>query len=61
MGNGMDEETKYYLIACGTKDYNAFEQLPSVETDLERVIDLFTRDFGYQRVLTDLDINPKKR
>jgi len=60
MGNGMDEETKYYLIACGTKDYNAFEQLPSVETDLERVIDLFTRDFGYQRVLTDLDINPKK-
>ncbi|WP_287728168.1 caspase family protein [Microcystis sp. M061S2] len=56
----MDEETKYYLIACGTKDYNAFEQLPSVETDLERVIDLFTRDFGYQRVLTDLDINPKK-
>lgn len=60
MGNDMDEEIKYYLIACGTKDYNAFEQLPSVETDLERVIDLFTRDFGYQRVLTDLDINPKK-
>ncbi|MCA2555026.1 MAG: caspase family protein [Microcystis sp. M04BS1] len=60
MGNDMDEEIKYYLIACGTKDYNAFEQLPSVETDLELVVDLFTRDFGYQRVLTDLDINPKK-
>ncbi|MCA2702766.1 MAG: caspase family protein [Microcystis sp. M179S2] len=63
MGNDMDEEIKYYLIACGTKDYKNLdpdEQLPSVETDLERVIDLFTRDFGYQRVLTDLDINPKK-
>jgi Caspase domain/vWA-MoxR associated protein C-terminal domain len=61
MGNGMDGETKYYLIACGTKDYkNPEDQLPSVETDLQRVIALLTRDFGYERVLPDLSINPKK-
>jgi hypothetical protein len=58
MGNGMDEEIKYYLIACGTKDYNAFEQLPSVETDLELVNSLFTSGFGYQRVLPSLHLNP---
>ncbi|MDB9395520.1 caspase family protein [Microcystis aeruginosa CS-573] len=54
----MDEEIKYYLIACGTKDYNAFEQLPSVETDLELVNSLFTSGFGYQRVLPSLHLNP---
>lgn len=58
MGNGMDEEIKYYLIACGTKDYNAFEQLPSVETDLELVNSLFTSGFGYERVLPSLHLNP---
>ncbi len=58
MGNDMDEETKYYLIACGTKDYNAFEQLPSVETDLELVNSLFTSGFGYERVLPSLHLNP---
>jgi hypothetical protein len=63
MGNGMDGETKYYLIACGTKDYNDLgdeDQLPSVETDLQRVVELLTRDFGYERVLPNLHINPKK-
>ncbi|MFN9258309.1 caspase family protein, partial [Microcystis sp.] len=54
----MDEEIKYYLIACGTKDYNAFEQLPSVETDLELVNSLFTSGFGYERVLPSLHLNP---
>ncbi|CCI17986.1 hypothetical protein MICAF_3400004 [Microcystis aeruginosa PCC 9807] len=58
MGNDMDEETKYYLIACGTKDYNAFDQLPSVETDLELVNSLFTSGFGYERVLPSLHLNP---
>ncbi|QGZ89213.1 caspase family protein [Microcystis aeruginosa] len=58
MGNGMDEEIKYYLIACGTKDYNAFEQLPSVETDLKLVNNLFTSGFGYERVLPSLHLNP---
>ena len=58
MGNDMDEEIKYYLIACGTKDYNAFEQLPSVETDLELVNSLFTSGFGYERVLPSLHLNP---
>ncbi|MDB9420049.1 caspase family protein [Microcystis aeruginosa CS-563/04] len=54
----MDEEIKYYLIACGTKDYNAFEQLPSVETDLKLVNNLFTSGFGYERVLPSLHLNP---
>ncbi|NCR00689.1 MAG: caspase family protein [Microcystis aeruginosa L211-101] len=58
MGNDMDEEIKYYLIACGTKDYNAFEQLPSVETDLKLVNNLFTSGFGYERVLPSLHLNP---
>jgi hypothetical protein len=58
MGNGMDGETRYYLIACGTKDYNAFPELPSVEADLELVNSLFTSNFGYERVLPSLHLNP---
>ncbi|MFM7474592.1 MAG: caspase family protein [Microcystis aeruginosa] len=61
MGNDMDEEIKYYLIACGTKDYKNLDpdkQLPSVETDLELVNNLFTSGFGYERVLPSLHLNP---
>ncbi|MFM6760620.1 MAG: caspase family protein, partial [Microcystis panniformis] len=57
----MDEEIKYYLIACGTKDYKNLDpdkQLPSVETDLELVNSLFTSGFGYERVLPSLHLNP---
>jgi hypothetical protein len=63
MGNGMDGETRYYLIACGTKDYKNLDpddQLPGVETDLQGVIALLARDFGYERVLPDLYMNPEK-
>ena len=58
----MDEKISYYLIACGTSDYknsDVFSKLESVKTDIERVVDLFTNNFGYKRVLPSLDINPK--
>lgn len=57
----MNGKTRYYLIACGTSEYKNFDddkQLASVETDLERVVNLFTHNFGYERVLVGLDINP---
>ena len=51
----------YYLIACGTKDYAHYDNLPSVEEDLDRVVKLFTKSFGYRRILEDkLNINPTR-
>ena len=51
----------HYLIACGTKDYTHYHNLPSVENDLHRVVELFTKSFGYKRILEDkLNINPAK-
>jgi len=61
----MNNSRKYYLIACGTKDYDYkdyYPDLPSVENDLHRVDELFTRRFGYERILKDkLNINPTKQ
>ena len=60
----MNNSRKYYLIACGTKDYDNkdyYPDLPSVEDDLDRVVELFTKSFGYKRILEDkLNINPTK-
>lgn len=56
------KKTQYYLIACGTskyKNYGEDEQLYSIQTDIERVVKLFTQNFGYVQVLTDLQFNPK--
>ena len=51
----------HYLIACGTKDYTHYHNLPSVENDLHRVVELFTRRFPYTRILEDkLNINPTR-
>jgi hypothetical protein len=51
----------YYLIACGTKDYDHYNNLPSVQDDLDRVVELFTKSFGYKRILEDkLNINPTR-
>ncbi len=47
----MDGKTRYYLIACGTSNYKNLDenyQLASVETDLKRVVDLFTSNFAYR-------------
>jgi len=57
----MDGKTRYYLIACGTSEYQNLDenqQLVSVKTDIERVVDLFTEYFGYKQVLTNLQLNP---
>lgn len=58
----MDEKTRYYLIACGTSEYEYFDdsqQLKSVSRDLQIVSDLFASKFGYERVLPTLGINPE--
>ncbi len=58
----MDGKIRYYLIACGTSNYKNLddnEQLASVETDLKRVVNLFTHNFGYEQVLSELQLNPK--
>ncbi len=55
-------KTRYYLIACGTSNYKHLgndEQLSSIQTDIERVVELFTQNFGYVQVLRDLQLNPK--
>ncbi|AOY83727.1 caspase family protein [Moorena producens JHB] len=58
----MAEKPRYYLIACGTSNYNDHDvdNLDSVPTDLQRVVDLFTQQFGYEEALINLRLNPKK-
>ncbi|NES82894.1 MAG: caspase family protein [Moorea sp. SIO2B7] len=58
----MAEKSRYYLIACGTSNYNDqdVDNLDSVPTDLQRVVDLLTQKFGYEEALTDLRLNPNK-
>ncbi|NES45225.1 caspase family protein [Moorena sp. SIO2C4] len=58
----MAGKPRYYLIACGTSNYNDHDvdNLDSVPTDLQRVVDLFTQQFGYEEALTNLRLNPKK-
>ncbi|MEB3357610.1 MAG: caspase family protein [Synechococcales bacterium] len=57
------KQPRYYLIACGTKDYPNFKSystLESVEADLQRVATVLSK-FGYQRVLqNDLSLNPTR-
>jgi len=50
-----------FLIAAGTATYDHLsddEQLPSVNDDLRRIVDLFTTRLGYERVLPGLGDNP---
>ncbi|MBR8832696.1 MAG: caspase family protein [Stigonema ocellatum SAG 48.90 = DSM 106950] len=59
----MEGKTRYYLIACGTSNYKntgEYGLLPSVDTDLTRIVDLFTEKFGYKRVLINVGLNPQK-
>ncbi|NEO72460.1 caspase family protein [Moorena sp. SIO3H5] len=58
----MTGKPRYYLIACGTSNYNDQDvpNLDSVPTDLQRVVDLLTQKFGYEEALTNLRLNPKK-
>ncbi|AOX03263.1 hypothetical protein BJP34_30895 [Moorena producens PAL-8-15-08-1] len=58
----MTGKPRYYLIACGTSNYNDQDvpNLDSVPTDLQRVVDLFIHKFGYEEALTNLRLNPKK-
>ncbi|MEL4896827.1 caspase family protein [Crocosphaera sp. Alani8] len=57
----MGRKNRYYLIACGTSDYDNYEPLDYVREDIERITKLFTEKFGYERVLLSLDINPDKQ
>lgn len=57
----MAIKNRYYLIACGTSKYDNYEQLDYVREDIERMTKLFTKKFGYERVLPSLDINPDKQ
>ena len=56
------EECRYYLIACGTSDYDFTEdaQLNSVKNDIEQVVEVLTSQFGYEEALTHLRHNPDK-
>ena len=56
------EEYRYYLIACGTSDYDFIEdaQLNSVRDDIEQVVEVLTGQFGYEEALTHLRHNPDK-
>lgn len=58
----MAGKPRYYLIACGTSNYEEDDipNLDSVPTDLQRVVDLFTQKFGYEEALMNLRLNPKK-
>jgi len=57
----MVGKNRYYLIACGTSSYHPeYSQLPGVETDIKKVVNLFTQNFGYKQVLTNLQLNPNK-
>ena len=56
----MATKNRYYLIVCGTSDYDNYEQLDHVKEDIEQITKLFTKRFGYERVLPSLDINPNK-
>ncbi|MUG93037.1 caspase family protein [Scytonema sp. UIC 10036] len=56
----MHGKTRYYLIACGTSEYDDnYNPLPSVNEDLKTVVEVFTQHFGYERVLEDLQSNPR--
>ena len=57
----MATKNRYYLIACGTSDYDNYEPLDYVREDIESITKLFTEKFGYQRVLPSLEINPDKK
>ncbi|NER78064.1 MAG: caspase family protein [Leptolyngbya sp. SIO1D8] len=54
---------RYYLIACGTKEYphlGDYEALESVEDDIERVVNALSK-CGYERVLqSSLNLNPSR-
>ena len=56
----MAIKNRYYLIACGTSDYDNYEQLDHVREDIDRITTLFTEKFGYKKVLPSLDINPSR-
>ncbi|MGW2443659.1 caspase family protein [Streptomyces sp. NPDC001675] len=48
-----------YLIAAGTRSgYVEHAELPEAHRDVERIVDLFT-SMGYQRVLTEVSLNPQ--
>ena len=52
---------KRFLIAAGTAKYENLpeeRQLPSVEDDLHRIVELFQCKLGYERVLAGLGENP---
>jgi hypothetical protein len=57
----MVGKNRYYLIACGTSSYQNYckdKQLPDVEEEIKKVVNLFTQNFGYTQVLTHLQLNP---
>ena len=59
-----DERYQYYLIACGTSDYQHLhpdKQLPGVKDEVETIVKIFTEKFGYTRVLDEFGSNPNRR
>jgi hypothetical protein len=49
-----------FLVAAGTRHYLDADlaELPSVRTDIDRVVRLFTETLGYRRALDNLDLDP---
>src|SRR6266542_1798430 len=57
--SGDGAGARHFLIATGTAHYATMpdQNLPSVATDLDKIVDVLTRQLGYQRVST-LGLDP---
>lgn len=57
-----DNCPNYYLIACGTSEYSDdYQNLPQVPRDLDRVSEVLTEQYGYQRLFKDESLNFEKQ
>src|SRR5262245_26451713 len=63
-GDPAGASERRFLIAAGTARYQHFDaadQLPSAPDEVRRIVKLFTRKLGYQRVLTRFGLNPNSK
>lgn len=57
---GEQQSPRYYLVACGTHDYDADpDSLLDIRGDIVRVTRTFAQ-FGYQRILEEISLNPSR-
>lgn len=54
----MSGQPRRFLIACGTQHYREAPPLPSVPSDLDKVVGFFTEDLAYEPQLTELRHDP---